>query len=216
MTYLIVLKIGYESPTTEQKILLCGIMLLLFLGIWSFLESAGAAELLQKIPLFDQRIKADCIHISEIYELENGSLYITLNSSKAYTTISYLPLQNGEPGKNDNYNSSSLKYSFWDDVFLNVTSNTRLSFVIPLEETYQETDELGELSPVTYKSSLFYYEGKGDKQITIWKQGQNMKPAPEKIEEKVERARLASGADEDIIIFDDVDKEYDSATVNLY
>lgn len=216
MTYLIVLKIGYESPTTEQKILLCGIMLLLFLGIWSFLESAGAAELLQKIPLFDQRIKADCIHISEIYELENGSLYITLNSSKAYTTISYLPLQNGEPGKNDNYNSLSLKYSFWDDVFLNVTSNTRLSFVIPLEETYQETDELGELSPVTYKSSLFYYEGKGDKQITIWKQGQNMKPAPEKIEEKVERARLASGADEDIIIFDDVDKEYDSATVNLY
>lgn len=140
-----------------------------------------------KIPVFDKRIDTEKIQITEPYQLKNGDIYVTIESAQPFSIASWgfePPSENISPFSSYSNGLAilSLQRSFWSELFSSAVPMSKSSFVLPLKET--ETIGSDSKLPI-HESSSIYFEGKHDKRILIWKNGQELDPAPDTIEEKV-------------------------------
>ena len=158
--------------------------------------------------LFDRRVAAEDIQITELYQLKNGDFYITLESDFPCDILSYGSISSPD-GKYymESYDNGQSRLSFektsiWGKFFLNHLSYKSFSFVIPYQEilNLDETDgyQSQDSSAIVHTTALIYYEGKGNEQLTIWKEGQKIAAAPEMIEQRVQhqQRRQETGIDE--------------------
>lgn len=175
-----------RKKITERQLIFGGIVAVALLFVLAAAYSAGLLEegMLRRIPLFDRRLKAEDMQVTELYQLDNGSVYFTLKSDKKFTTASCANLVPPP----DKWGISSgecsaeifLNYSFWKEHFTNSTSQREATFLLPLSETYQNYGGLGQT--ITLENSAIYYIGKGDERMTIWERGQKIEQAPAAIE----------------------------------
>lgn len=163
----------------KQKIIFSATLFLIFFAIFFIYDNPTCNETLEKIPLFDKRIPVEDIHITEIYQLDSGHLYFTLKSDSPFNTMSYFAINNPDPANrsesyDDGYNVLSLRRSRFDELLNRSVSYTQMSFIIPFTESVEGK---------THESIHFYYEGKQDETLTIWKDQDTLEEAPDYLEE---------------------------------
>lgn len=160
------------------------------------------------IHLFDRRIAAEDIRITELYELKDGNIYVTLESDSPCSVVSDRTIESPD-GKiyTESYDNGQIclsleKVSKLEHIFLNRLAEKKYSFVIPLQETFDtenpdpdqpffdpDAAQNIDQSVIVHKSALVYYEGKDDERMTIWKKGQELAQAPESVEKMVRQTQ---------------------------
>ncbi len=132
--------------------------------------------------LFDRRVAVEDMQMTELYQLENGDFYITLESEHPCSPISY----------GDRIDSPDSEYSeSYDNGESRLDSQT-YSFVVPAEETvgqeeiFPDDSDFWDFPAAVHKNSFIYYQGKHNKRFTIWKEGQEIMPAPASVEKRVQ------------------------------
>lgn len=135
----------------------------------------------------DNRLDAADVEVKEIYELENGDIYFTLESDKkiswpSMTTLTYEEYQGDET---DFYSTASLIYSWWSEYIEKTPVFYSCSYVYPkkiwaINEYDQEK---------LRENSAIYFKGKGDEREVIWMDIMDLEKAPENVEQKVNAKR---------------------------
>ena len=135
---------------------------------------------LGKLPVFDLRAKVEDVHVTELYQLKNGYLYITVEQEKKCHTTYAGNLQEVYD-KKEGYTGVYEGFFGLESAPLdfNAIPIKRVSYVYPLSG--KETGEYRE-------NSAIYLEGKGEEKLEIWKKGQEVEPAPPEIEGKAKKA----------------------------
>ena len=124
------------------------------------------------------------IEVTEIYQLENGDYYATLecegNFAWDYCEVVYLP----EDGNRFTSEEFCYKLNFqrpffweWNKVFY----NDEISIYFPKVDY-----AFGKHYPNKECTSIQYVTGNGKEELIIWKEGQSIQKAPEEIERRVE------------------------------
>lgn len=153
---------------------------------------------LGKFPPFDTRLKLSDMDVTELYQLENGYLYITVEMKEGSYTVASGNL-------NDTYDEEGLftgrcegEISFTKSLWRDLTGQPRMnrcSFIYPLSG--QREEENGEIFEVTLlEDHAIYLEGKGDERMTIWEKGQTVEKAPKDIEEIAKKEMAVEDAAE--------------------
>lgn len=148
--------------------------------------------------LFDRRVAVEDIQMTELYQLENGDFYITLESRHPCSPVSY----GGRIDSPDNEYSESYdngesclsleKVSKLEQVFLSRLDFQKYSFVVPAEETvaqeeiFPDDSDFWDFPAAVHKNAFIYYQGKHNKRFTIWKEGQEITQAPASVEKRVQ------------------------------
>lgn len=149
-------------------------------------------------PLF--LVSPQHVQVTELYELKDGTIYLTLQSDKKIVRASQgmteiSPQDRFEKIYTNGQRNAAL-YSFTFDSLLspNITKHSECSFVFSLSEKEYTLTESGEKTYITLESAAIYYVGKFNKKKILWKKGQELEPAPAPIEAKValERKRQAA------------------------
>ena len=148
--------------------------------------------------LFDRRVAVEVMHMTELYQLENGDFYITLESEHPCSPISYgdrIDSPDSEYSESYDNGESCLsleKVSRLEQVFLGRLDSQTYSFVVPAEETvgqeeiFPDDSDFWDFPAAVHKNSFIYYQGKHNKRFTIWKEGQEIMPAPASVEKRVQ------------------------------
>lgn len=151
-----------------------------------------------KIPGLDSRVKAEDVRVTELYLLENGNLYFTLESDVPFKIPAYTPdalPSSPSHGKGEDKVAFEKCSAFAKNI-LETPSFTQCSFAVPLKEhVYMEDPSLPDAEFVIRETLSICYEGKGDGKLAIWEDGQKVEDAPKKVEERVvhEKDRLENG-----------------------
>ena len=164
--------------------------------------------------LFDRRVAAEDVRITELYQLESGDIYVTLESehpctlAKEGTITSSDGTFDSESYDNGQSCLSFKKVSKLEHILFSRLDNKNYSFVIPSQEIIAPEDldpdiyacvpedyEAVESAHIVHTNTLIYYEGKYDERINIWERGQKLQQAPESIEKRVmaQRERFENG-----------------------
>lgn len=142
------------------------------------------------------------IQITELYELESGDIYCTFRCKEgfAYVNTSQIKVPEGKRFEewDDGWQEIYFQYArpFGESAF----RRNELSVIFPKKEVweFQEKNEDGEwtYSGYTHNCAAVYY-GRKDKEdkYLVWEEGQDIKPAPEKIEKYVEESGFVLGED---------------------
>lgn len=140
---------------------------------------------LGKLPIFDLRAKVEDVHVTELYQLKNGYLYITVEPEKKCHTTYAGNLQEVYD-KKEGYTGVYEGFFGLESAPLdfNAIPIKRVSYVYPLSG--KERGDYGELE--VRENSAIYLEGKGGEKLEIWKKGQEVEPAPPEIEGKAKKA----------------------------
>lgn len=158
-----------------------------------------SGEYFTKLPLLDKRIAAEDIRITELYQLEDGNIYLTLVSEFPCNIASYGAISSPD-GKSymESYDNGQSSLSFkkttvLDKFLLSRLSCKEYSFVIPRQEILNSHEDV-----IVHKNTLIYYEGKDDERLTLWKEGQEVEPAPDLVEQRVHHQQIKeeTGIDE--------------------
>ncbi len=148
--------------------------------------------------LFDRRVAVEDMQMTELYQLENGDFYITLESEHPCSPISYgdrIDSPDSEYSESYDNGESCLsleKVSRLEQVFLGRLDSQTYSFVVPAEETvgqeeiFPDDSDFWDFPAAVHKNSFIYYQGKHNKRFTIWKEGQEIMPAPASVEKRVQ------------------------------
>ena len=138
------------------------------------------------------------MQMTELYQLENGDFYITLESEHPCSPISYgdrIDSPDSEYSESYDNGESCLsleKVSRLEQVFLGRLDSQTYSFVVPAEETvgqeeiFPDDSDFWDFPAAVHKNSFIYYQGKHNKRFTIWKEGQEIMPAPASVEKRVQ------------------------------
>lgn len=181
--------------TLARIIPLCSFALIIAIIIMSVISK----NLYWKIPGLDSRVKAEDVRVTELYLLENGNLYFTLESDVPFKFPAYTPdaLPSSPSHEKGKDKVAFEKCSAFAKNVLETPSFTQCSFAVPLKEhVYMEDPSLPDAEFVIRETLSICYEGKGDGKLAIWEDGQKVEDAPKKIEERVtqEKERLENGA----------------------
>ena len=202
--------------TLARIIPLCSFALIIAIIIMSVITN----NLYWKIPGLDSRVKAEDVRVTELYLLENGNLYFTLESDVPFKIPSYtldtLP-SSPSHGKGEDKVAFEKCSAFAKNV-LETPSFTQCSFAVPLKEhVYMEDPSLPDAEFVIRETLSICYEGKGNGKLAIWQDGQKIEAAPKKVEERVvhEKDRLENGASGYSDGYE-VLPEYEGGILNLY
>lgn len=60
----------------------------------------------------DSRISADAVHVKNIYEMENGDIYVSLTSDKKFSTVSIPGITNPEQNETDEWTTGYREFTF--------------------------------------------------------------------------------------------------------
>lgn len=202
--------------TLARIIPLCSSALIIAIIIMSVITNT----LYWKIPGLDSRVKAEDVRVTELYLLENGNLYFTLESDVPFKIPSYtldtLP-SSPSHGKGEDKVAFEKCSAFAKNI-LETPSFTQCSFAVPLKEhVYMEDPSLPDAEFVIRETLSICYEGKGNGKLAIWQDGQKIEAAPKKVEERVvhEKDRLENGASGYSDGYE-VLPEYEGGILNLY
>lgn len=181
---------------TVRQVLTFGILLLFVLFLSVLPDVGGNAlyplqEKIEDIPIFDSKIPAADITVTELYELKDGSIYYTLESEQTVTTLSTTDpfvqdsssdtTHSSDEGVFDNgIMEVAFKNSLWDRL-KGMTWPQPTSFVCIVTNMTQDN-----ISSV----AAIQYNGKQNEKKVIWEKGQPIKPAPLEIEKKVAEQRF--------------------------
>lgn len=140
------------------------------------------SPIVQQFSILDSRISIDEVTVKEVYELENGDIFCTLETDapvniweQRYASSKQTPSVYTDQG---NFNTLTFTTTVWDR--LNPFSyDTSLSFTVPMRLLLVGPPDRQE------PAKAIYYEGKGGEKLTIWEEGQSLPPAPDAIEKKV-------------------------------
>lgn len=177
--------------TLARIIPLCSFALIIAIIIMSVITNT----LYWKIPGLDSRVKAEDVRVTELYLLENGNLYFTLESDVPFKIPAYTPdtlPSSPSYGKGEDKVAFEKCSSFAKNV-LETPSFTQCSFAVPLKQrVYMEDPSLPDAEFVIRETLSICYEGKGNGKLAIWQDGQKIEAAPKKVEERVahEKDRL--------------------------
>lgn len=158
--------------------------ILIILFVLEGLSGSYMGGWLGKIPIFDVRLKAEDVRVTEMYQLENDYLYITVEPEKKcgmYYTCNVLEVFSEEDGFTGEYEG----FFGLENIPLEMHSVPikRLSCIFPLSRKVRE--ENGDIKE--REDSAIYLDGKGDKRIKVWEKGQKVKKAPPEIEDKARK-----------------------------
>lgn len=176
-----VIKTAKKEISKSQVRKVAGIVAVMIIALF-LLEGLSGSYMggwLEKIPIFDIRLKADDIRVTEMYELKNGYLYVTVESDKKSRMCYAGNLQEIIDEKNG-FTGEYKGFFGLENVPLDIDSipMESYSFIFPLSKRVKEYD--GEIRE--RENSAIYLEGKGDKQIKVWEKGQKVEKAPPEIE----------------------------------
>lgn len=177
-----------KRTLTYHNVLLAGILILAILAASFLYENVPSFDIaFSGIPFLDKHLKTEEVHVTELYQLKNGSIYFTIESDRKATEASTreisVPDAYIDKPYDDGWRCVSLRRSLFDSFVQNSAAFSKCTYILPLiEEEYVDPD-LSD-SPVIQHCTSIYYEGKGGKKMKIWKKGQKIKPAPERIELK--------------------------------
>ena len=124
------------------------------------------------------------IEVTELYQLDNGDIYATLECDGKFSwdkndTI-YLP-EGGNRFTSEEYRYElNFQSSFFWEWNRNFYQNS-ISILFP-----KETNPFGDSYGIKECVEIQYVGGNGKEVLTIWKEGQHIEEAPEAIEQKVE------------------------------
>lgn len=166
-----------KSQTRKAAGIVAAVIIALF--VLEGLDGSYMGGWFEKIPIFDIRLKVDDIRVTEIYELQNGYLYVTVEPDKKCTMCYAGNLQetvNEKIGFTGEYEGIlGLENAPLDMDSIQIKS---CSFIFPLSKTIKEYD--GEIRE--RQDSAIYLEGKGGKRVKIWEKGQEVEKAPPEVE----------------------------------
>gem|GEM_PF-822557 len=184
----------------------------------------------------DRRIAAEDIRITELYQLENGDFYITLESEYPCTIASFGQIESPD-GRSytESYDNgisclSLERTSKLEHVFLSGLYSKKYSFVIPNQEILNpdafdlidspegEPDDSQSANPavIVHKNTRIYYEGKYNEQLPIWEKGQKVRPAPESVEKRVRRQQDMEENENDTSVSNGEMSEYEDNLLIMY
>lgn len=181
-----VIKTAKKEISKSQVRKVAGIVAVMIIALF-LLEGLSGSYMggwLEKIPIFDIRLKADDIRVTEMYELKNGYLYVTVESDKKSRMCYAGNLQEIIDEKNG-FTGEYKGFFGLENVPLDIDSipMESYSFIFPLSKRVKEYD--GEIRE--RENSAIYLEGKGDKQIKVWEKGQKVEKAPPEIEAEAKK-----------------------------
>lgn len=141
-------------------------------------------------------MSSDEIRVKEMYRLANGDIYCTLETDRriGQLSASYLSVPDDDWSKSTDraYNEIHLDAkTFWEDEIPGTASPRQITLIFALEGT-GVSKKTGEA--YTYSCGRILYRGnrKGDSQV-LWKKGQSVPEAPEKIQKQAVREYLKAG-----------------------
>ena len=151
---------------------------LIFIFVLEGLNGAYMGSELQRVPLFDTRLKVSDMHVTELYQLQNGYLYISVETDKKFSIVSSGNLNDNfdqNEGVTDKYTGEiALRRELWGGSI----QMKKCSFIYPLSGVVENRE--GEL--VECEDSAIYLEGKGDQREKVWEKGEAVEKAPPEIE----------------------------------
>lgn len=151
--------------------------------------------------LFDRRVAAEDIKMTELYRLENGDFYFTLESEYPCSPIWYgARIDSPDSEYSESYDNgesciSLEKVSKLEHLFLSRLDSRKYSFVVPAAETveqeqlFPDDSDFWDFPAAVHKNALIYYQGKHNKKFTIWEEGQEVVQAPAAVEKRVQEGR---------------------------
>lgn len=166
-------------------------------GFAAFLVCALGGILIDRYPhepgfalygLIDQRLEADVVEITNLYQLKDGRIYFEAKSDEKITW----PYTNGieYDEENDKYYATAMyTYSWWNDYVEQSGTIKEGAFVYPTKPK--------DVNGNSHEITEIYFEGKDDERILVWGKGQELEPAPAEIEERV-RQEYSEGFDEEL------------------
>lgn len=170
------------------------LILLLLLAFIAFSHTVGNYFTMTIVPASAKDVK-----VTELYRLKNGSIFCTLESDKTFTHTPIsdiiVPEIQQMSSSGDGWYELHLDTAWWRKLTNAAKSNTA-SFVLPLKDTFSYNDSSN--IPLVRESSTIYYVGKSkNDRLTIWKNGQEIKDAPDSIEKLVaeQYAQRSDGKD---------------------
>ncbi len=177
-----VIKATKKEISKSQTRKVAGIVAAVIIGLFVLegLDGSYMGGWLEKIPIFDIRLKVDDIRVTEIYELQNGYLYVTVEPDKKCGGMCYAG--NLQETVNEKKELTGEYEGFFglENAPLDMDSiqMKSCSFIFPLSKTIKEYD--GEIRE--RQDSAIYLEGKGGKRIKVWEKGQEVEKAPPEVE----------------------------------
>lgn len=167
---------------------LCSFALIIVLIVMSVISNT----LYWKIPGFDRRVKAEDVRITELYQLEDGNLYFTLESNVPFKIPAYTSSFSPDAMRSSpSYGNGKSKVNFekcssFEENILEKPCFRQCSFAVPLTEIiYMEEPDVSDPESVIHEITSVCYEGKSGSQLAVWEKGQKIEAAPEKVEERV-------------------------------
>lgn len=178
------------SRRQTQTFCVAAAIVLILIFLISGMNGAYSYSELERFPLFDTRLKVSDMHVTELYQLQNGYLYITVETDKEFSISSSGNLNevtdknNGATGE---YNGQiELRRKLWGDS----VRMRKCSFIYPLTgQTMNAEDGL-----VECEDSAIYLQGKGNEMVKVWEKGQTVEKAPPEIEGMAKREIEAEDA----------------------
>lgn len=154
------------------------IVFVLIIFVLAGLNGSYMDTKLRKFPLFDTRLKVSDMRVTQLYQLKNGYLYITVETDKKFGIISSGNLNevtDKKEGFTGNYiGEIELRREIWG----NSIRAKKCSFIYPLSGVVENME--GKF--VECEDSAIYLVGKGGEKVKVWEKGQVVETAPPEIE----------------------------------
>lgn len=172
-----------KGRTKRTAVAVAAVLLVLF--VMEGLSGSYIGGCLGELPAFDVRLKTEDVRVTEMYLLENGYLYLSVEPDKKcgmYYTCNVMETVTEEEGFTGEYEGS-----FWlENIPLdwNHVPIRKLSCIFPLSRRVKE-DAYGTIKE--REDSAIYLVGKGGEKIPVWEKGQEVKQAPPEIEDRARK-----------------------------
>lgn len=172
---------------------------LIFAGILLFIAATGT---LIWTCVFDQRlgvVPPENIQSVELYELENGDIFCSLETKKPFhiPSLSFLqvPPDYWDKDCDEGWYEISLQYPvFLEKWETSTILHDKVYFIMPQENTCwtEEGDT------ITHSCRTVYFSGRNDDRRILWQKGQTLTPAPKELEEKIATYKTNNSQNHDI------------------
>ncbi len=180
-----------QRKLTTQRVILGGLITLSILAAyiaWGFLQ-----DWINIVPSKD-------VQVTELYELENGDIYCTLQTEKPFFSIAMQQIIVPEEYRTKDYDKGIheiyLQYPFPFATYGNgigtghiqpTGKRNTISLVFPLEDRQPPGTVYDSSDPNfrTHTCKTIYYNGSSDDKLVIWEEGWDVEPAPKALEEKI-------------------------------
>lgn len=174
-----------QRKLTAKRLILSGLIMISVLAAymaWGFLQ-----DWVNIVPSKD-------IQITELYELENGDIYCTLQTEKPFFTAAISEIKVPEGYRSQNYDKGwheiYFQYPFPFRSYNNrIGERNTLSIIFPLEDrmildgAYIDHPRPEDIR--THTCETIYYKSGFDDKLVIWEKGWKIEPAPKELEEKI-------------------------------